>query len=110
MSEFGELVLVRPGPTFDDEQNRVPGVGATVQLYGVVEPTGSTESVERGRSGAVTGFNVYVSEPPESPVSRHDEIQIRGDWYVITGSPSGWVDPEGDDLGGIVIVAQRAEG
>jgi hypothetical protein len=107
---IGELVIVRPGAVLDADDNPVPGSGDPVELYAVVEPAGSTETVVRGRTGVFTTVRLYVDEPPADPIPRTCDVEIRGKTWWIEGEDADWRDPEGGDLGGIVITAYRAEG
>jgi hypothetical protein len=107
---FGELVELLPGPTLDENDDPVPGVGEPVEVYGVVEPVGSEEPVERGRSGVVERMRVYISAPPPYPISRYARIRIRGLEYRVEGTPADWQDPDGSDLGGVIVEAVRAKG
>lgn len=107
---IGEPVTVQPGVVLDDDDNPVPGTGDPIELYAVVEPAGSTETTVRGRSGVYTTVRLYIDEPPAQPISRDWDIEVRGVVYAIDGNGSDWRDPDGSDLGGLVITAYRAEG
>lgn len=107
---IGELVTVQPGVVLDADDNPVPGSGDPIELYAIVEPLGSTETIVHGRSGVYTTVRLYVDEPPAQPISRDWGVEVRGQTYLIGGDDADWRDPEGGDLGGIVLTAYRAEG
>lgn len=110
---FGETVVGRPGVrinTTTGDRAQLPG--DPYELTGcIVAPGSSGETLEVARDGDWDSVTLYVNDPAPRPVKRTDILEIRGEDYEVTGLPPQWIDPEGEtDIGGLVILATRAEG
>lgn len=106
----GETVRIVPGETLDAQQNPIQANGTEFDIDGcIIEPLGSDESEEYGRSGTVTRIRIYAPGPVERAITATDTVRVRGRDWDIEGEADDWLcdDP---DLTGPVITAQRGIG
>lgn len=106
----GETVTIGPGFALDAQQNPIRSAGSEFDIDGcIIEPLGSDESSEYGRSGTVTRIKIYTPGPVERPIEATDTVTLRGHVWDIEGQPDDWLcdDP---DLSGPVVIAQRGIG
>lgn len=108
---FGESVTVSAGTEPDENRNQRPIGGPTVTIRGcVIEPLGGSELIALGRNNITEAVRVYVTGPLPREIQHGEVLTARGLEYRIAKQPSIWIDPDGDELGGAVIEAQRAKG
>ncbi|WP_158170972.1 hypothetical protein [Rhodococcus sp. JT-3] len=106
----GERVHIRPGTRLDARQKQIPATGTAFDIDGcVIEPIGSEELGEVGRSGKVSGIKIYPPGPVERAITSADVVDARGQEWQVEGDADLWID-EDPDLSGPVIVAKRAMG
>lgn len=67
----------------DPDRLDIPGCG--------IDPGGSTEPVEAGRTAVITTPTVYA--PPGVDVRAGDRLQVRGRTYAVDGRPAEWASP-----------------
>lgn len=106
----GETVRIVPGETLDAQQNPIQSEGSEFDIEGcIIEPLGSDESSDYGRSGTVSRIRIYTPGPVERPITATDIVRVRGKDWDIEGYPDEWASDD-LDLSGPVITAQRGIG
>jgi hypothetical protein len=73
-----------------------------------VNPGGSQEPVEVGRTSVITRPEVYA--PVDADVTAADRLVVRGVTYQVDGSPRAWISPLTGWAPGLVIVLKDREG
>lgn len=110
---FGETIPVRPGVRINTHTgDRVQLPGVEHNLTGcIIAPGSSGETLTVGQDGDWDSVTIYVNDPVTVKLKRTDILEINDEDYHVTGLPPTWTDPEGDtDIGGVVVLATRAEG
>lgn len=106
----GETVWIKPGTRLDDDQNPIPATGSEFDIEGCeIEPLGSDESEDVGRSGTVTRIRIFAPGPVSRAITATDVVEARGETWRIDGEPDVWIDDD-PELSGPVITASRRLG
>jgi hypothetical protein len=101
---LGETVtVITPGTDADPYAGTeaVEGSEREVTTVAPPEPRPSAEPTQDARNAVTSGWTLYL--PSGDPISRTDEVRVRGEVYPVQGQPADWGV-------GVVVQAFRTEG
>lgn len=108
---FGENVTRR---RFTDGPNdrygkpsRVP-VDTILPELAAFNPGGTSEPAEVDRDSVTDTPNLYFTNAPD--LTAQDDVQIRGEWFHVDGTPAVYRSPFDGVTGGVVVRLKRVSG